>query len=790
MDSVLTRTYDCHNSRRCVATGRVSQLLNYSEGWLIGELYEDLPSQVSLAGDAPGRHALIKAYLLAIIPPAFHLSSTATRHRPQPKKGPPIFILLSTASVLSIDKPNSQTMPPFFDRVHLHQAVSSQAVPALEAIAANGNLRSLRRFERDDPPAYVSSTESEELDDVDLIPPLRGRPMPEELEAIMERPIDDDEVNRISSFLYDIARPDDFYYIEAWREQHRLDSHLPGPTPEIFRRLNGVRRQGVIVRHLVKRRWEKLGVWNPQWGLAGRKLQPGDNFRRWVWWWQPEGAADDPNRACDDARELVARALRLRQNLRRGEHAPVLPRSRLGQDTSAAQAEAFLISRPWFVFQIELAEEKERYDRLSVEDQRRYPYSAQNQVIKWWKERGDWRDEFNRTSWVTAWKWGHESPSPEPEDLTPVDNMRDSPLEAAEDMEFTCSEIDELETIDLPGSEQPEGFWVIEPGDLPPSFPGQMCDDSAEIAKREKARAEKARAEGRERKMVDPVIQAFMERFHKGPGPFRLFGPPQPLEHRDVSPEEHGDAPSEPQKDASESGRDTACPPPQKQRRLRQRQLRAGVDRAQDQNQILPPSRRSARITGIKRPAEPLLSQTAPNKKPRGSVPKAAAPAAAPAAQPPLRNAPDKRSHDGIIDDGPLSKRYKNGRQLDCSHLQTPRETAMIRQSQGSKIPASENIGKREDGHRTVSAVRRSARIAAYQEPPKNSVVPSCSVRSLGRQPRRKVRQTPIPPSSTGLQDQSRFQAAKTSKQGSAGDGRLSQSKATGISNRGCTRRK
>ncbi|KAK4171127.1 hypothetical protein QBC36DRAFT_295652, partial [Triangularia setosa] len=82
-----------------------------------------------------------------------------------------------------------------------------------------------------------------------------------------------------------------------------------------------------------------------------------------------------------------------------------------------AQAEAFLISRPWFIFQIEVAEEKMSYGRLSVEDKRRYPYSAQNQVIKWWKERGDWRDEFNRGSWVTAWKWQHESPSPEQEDL-------------------------------------------------------------------------------------------------------------------------------------------------------------------------------------------------------------------------------------------------------------------------------------------------------------------------------------------------------------------------------------
>ena len=92
--------------------------------------------------------------------------------------------------------------PPFVDRVQLHQAVSNQAIPALEAIAINDNLRSLRRFERDDPPPYVSSTEPEELDDADLFPPPQGRPMPGELKAIMERPIDDEEVHRISYFLH------------------------------------------------------------------------------------------------------------------------------------------------------------------------------------------------------------------------------------------------------------------------------------------------------------------------------------------------------------------------------------------------------------------------------------------------------------------------------------------------------------------------------------------------------------------------------------------------------------
>ena len=115
-----------------------------------------------------------------------------------------------------------------------------------------------------------------------------------------------------------------------------------------------------------------------------------------------------------------------------------------------------------------------RYKRLSVDEQRRYPYSARTQVIKWWKERGDWREKFDRKSEATSWKWRQESPSPEPEDLTPINHMKDSPLDTM-DMDFTPSEIDDLETIELPSPEQPKGFWFISRGCWP-SFPGQLLD--------------------------------------------------------------------------------------------------------------------------------------------------------------------------------------------------------------------------------------------------------------------------------------------------------------------------
>ena len=538
-------------------------------------------------------------------------------------------------------------MPPFFDQVHLHEAVSGQAVPVLEAIAANDNLRSLRRFERDDPPPYVSSTESSEHGDADFTMAPWSLQLPEDLQAIMKRPLDDDEVEHLSFLLERVVYPDDFYYSEAMREEIRFDRHYTGrPKLPAFKGLNGSRRTGVIVRHNVKHRWEKLGVWNAAWGFAGRQAQPRDDYNKWTWWWWPPAKLDMGDdatqgvRVYQDARELVARAVRLRQNLRRGEHAPVIPRSRLRQDTTTlAEAETFLISRPWFLFQIEIAEERERYRRLSMEDQIKYPYSAQNQVIKWWKERGDWRDEFNRRDWVTAWKWRHESPSPEPEDMAPLDRMEDGPLDVAAEMEFTPSEIDELETIDLPRSEQPEGFWVHKT--ITKRFPGMMADVEAEIRESERksaAEIEKLKAQGW-KPPVHPADAFFDKHFaiwSKERGGVDLFGRLLPREQAETSPEEPvASASRELPADMSERREDAS--PPHEPRLPRRRQAQDRVEGAQDQgkDQLLPPPpRRSARIAGMKRPAEALPSQAVPNKRPkRAAAPKTAAPAARPASR-------------------------------------------------------------------------------------------------------------------------------------------------------------
>ncbi|KAI0868581.1 hypothetical protein GGS24DRAFT_481950 [Hypoxylon argillaceum] len=384
-------------------------------------------------------------------------------------------------------------------------------------------------------------------------------------------------------------------------------------------------RKGVWVRHNIKRRWEKLGIWNPNWGFAGRRLDASDDFTKWTWRWQPDGAGDGDSPG-HYARGLVLRALRLRQNLLRGECAPVMPRSHLEPDALADTAEAFLISRPCFLFQLEVAEEQMRFARLLAPwIKGSYPSSTpREQVIKWWKKRGDWKDEYYgdgvyEKEWnyefyhskehgtVTAWKWRHESPSPEPESLTPLEENRqwDSSIGMAEFMNFAPEEIDELADIDT-HLLRPEDPWIKGAyGPPEPLVPGQC-----------------RRLPGEDRwKPVEYVWDT------------RPIPPHDPSLPRlgildDLRAEQQARIASKEQEESADPEPDAVTPPPPKRRRLRHHQP---DDKANE-----PRPRRSARVTGMKRPAEPLPQEIAPNKRTRTrESARAAAPIVAASSAPP-----------------------------------------------------------------------------------------------------------------------------------------------------------
>jgi hypothetical protein len=208
----------------------------------------------------------------------------------------------------------------------------------------------------------------------------------------------------------------------------------------------GQQRRAVIVRHNIRKRWQRLGIWNPEWGIPGRvDTQPRDWVDSWRWRWQSD--TDPPPY---DPQHPVSRAVQLRKNLDYSERPVPPPRSRLSEDASASEAESFIISRPWFIYSLGGYEFMERKARIPWQQRGRPDPGQDSQVRKWWKERGDWQKSWevpgDRSHVVVGWKWRHESPSPEPEDLSRL---------LADDMDCTPSEVDALEAVRIPTPPSP-----------------------------------------------------------------------------------------------------------------------------------------------------------------------------------------------------------------------------------------------------------------------------------------------------------------------------------------------
>ncbi|KAK3314422.1 hypothetical protein B0H66DRAFT_631163 [Apodospora peruviana] len=286
-------------------------------------------------------------------------------------------------------------MPRYLGRAGLNGAINTEVVPALERLVANPNyLQATRQRFGDEPPPYHSSTEEDE----DVPPPMyqkipAGSTLPKDITDIIDQPLD--EKAKIEKFASTLEC---HHEIKSWLNEY----------------YEGQWRRKILARHFVKRRWQKLGVWNPQWGIPGRfKPRAGDFPEYWKWKWQGDDTVYQ-----DWKDEPVSRAVFLRHGLRRGEQGPLPPRSHITESTSVSQAESFITSRPWFVFRLDIHEEIARQATLP---------------------RALWRDY---SAPRVGWKWRHESPSPEPEDLAQYNGI--------DDFDLTPSEIDAMETIPPP----------------------------------------------------------------------------------------------------------------------------------------------------------------------------------------------------------------------------------------------------------------------------------------------------------------------------------------------------
>lgn len=356
----------------------------------------------------------------------------------------------------------------------------NEAVPALERLAENDPLRehSLRRFDRDDPPPYTSSTEDDyEEEDV---------PPADEITRILNEPLTDKEFKLVAHRLDWQLDPGPRYNLELEFELEHLDRSARDCTENTRKYFlqygsaqdnrAGHARTNILARRNVKRRWQKLGVWNSAWGIPGREDNPlpKDDEGAWKWPWQHDDAVAEtgsrrrtegqPASAARSPRHAVIRALELRRGMRQTDHSPVIPRSHLGKDASASQAESFITSRPWFMFEVENKEMTERRFRVSTDAWRAYSNTAQPpSVAGLWMERVEWKEEWpaNYRTRLIGWKWRHESPSPGPEDHPRLDD----PV-----LELTPSEIDALEAVRPPTPPPPQVYWEPPPGYTPGLF--------------------------------------------------------------------------------------------------------------------------------------------------------------------------------------------------------------------------------------------------------------------------------------------------------------------------------
>ncbi|RMD39853.1 hypothetical protein DV735_g5290, partial [Chaetothyriales sp. CBS 134920] len=352
-----------------------------------------------------------------------------------------------------------------------HRQLNEIVMPDLQDMAGNPalleHLRD-RRFNGDDPPSYRSRLPNDDDENNDINENndeatsvqgwmLADHQTSDEIDELVSRPLSEEELHETQRHFeswHPAYHPGLRYEKEAMRDAMFDMMKDPGlRDPQIRNQFDGragEQRQKVVIRHRIKKRWERLGVWNPEWGIPGRVDEaPRDKTSSWKWRWQ----ADTPTCGNQPSAYLPehpnSRAIHLREGLRRGERGPLPPRHSLGVDVSRSVAEAFITSRPWYIYGLDEEEERTRLDRIPRIEQRFNDMDHEAHVSARWRERGDWAP-FGK---AIGWKWKHESPSPEPEGLS--------------NMDFTPSEIDALEAIPPPTPQPPPSpcrRWEIVPG--------------------------------------------------------------------------------------------------------------------------------------------------------------------------------------------------------------------------------------------------------------------------------------------------------------------------------------
>ena len=328
----------------------------------------------------------------------------------------------------------------------------SQILPTLQRMEDNSDFleHGRRRFDSDEPPPPYSPGGGTEVPYPNIFRISTG------MDELLKEPLDAEERYRLREN-FSCYRPRDRYDYESTLERRRIHQTLGERDQEgnlLYRGPDLVGRAGdqrlwVVVRHCKKKQWKKLRAWNDKWRIPRRVGGgPNDDVNEWQWGWeQGLERTGNKNRKFDeqsyevkklgwpavDEESMDERAIRLhleRQGATNMAYGLQAPERKSRTEASIIQGESLITSRPWYLYELETEERAIKYSRFPRREWEVYGLDPGANVKREWEEKSVWKDSWGDKP---GWRWRHESPSPEPEDLN--------------DIEFTPSEIDALDSV-------------------------------------------------------------------------------------------------------------------------------------------------------------------------------------------------------------------------------------------------------------------------------------------------------------------------------------------------------
>lgn len=313
-------------------------------------------------------------------------------------------------------------------------------------------------------------------------PPLRYMIRTDSFVSCLEKPLSGEERTKLRDgfekysphILYDSQY--NGMKVQIWRDAGWFGEGLTrlyyGPDLE---GRAGHERLRVMARHCIKQKWKKLGIWNDAWKIGDCREDRPDSSIGWMWEWDQErwkterqqqmasfnsvylndvwiGPSEKPgdrvwmrpskrpsDRVWPAADKETADEYALRLHIERRDATDVAQeQGDPPQEFARDPRESRITSRPWYQYELELAERSIRYSRITPSEKaavgswdlfQEVMRAVHQEVRDDWEQRGIWKDSWK----APGWRWGHESPSPEPEDIN--------------NLEFTPSEIDVLDSV-------------------------------------------------------------------------------------------------------------------------------------------------------------------------------------------------------------------------------------------------------------------------------------------------------------------------------------------------------